>query len=63
MTFVISVTGRPCGSVAQWSRVLARYARNPVFESRSGHVLPAVAFGGSMWVRARAANSKVSVPA
>ena len=32
------VTGRPCGSVAQWS-VLARSARGLGFESRSDHVL------------------------
>ena len=34
------VAGRPCGSVAQLARVLARYARGPGFESRSSHVLP-----------------------
>ena len=42
------VTGRPCGSVAQWSEC------SPV------------TFGGSVWVRARAASSKgtvLSVPA
>ena len=33
------VAGQPCGSVAQLARVLARYARGPGFESRSGHVL------------------------
>ena len=33
------VAGRPCGSVAQLARVLARYARGPGFKSRSGHVL------------------------
>ena len=33
------VVGRPCGSVAQLARVLARYARDPGFEFRSGHVL------------------------
>ena len=35
----IVVAGRPCGSVAQLARVLARCARGPGFESRSGHVL------------------------
>ena len=50
-------------------RVLARYARGPGFESRSGHVLfsSPVTFGGSVWgVLARAASSKEtdsSVPA
>ena len=33
------LAGRPCGSVAQLARVLARCARDPGFESRSGHVL------------------------
>ena len=33
------VAGRPCGSVAQLARVLARYARGLGFESRSGRVL------------------------
>ena len=33
------VAGRPCGSIAQLARVLARYARGPGFESRSGYVL------------------------
>ena len=33
------IAGRPCGSVAQVARVLARCARGPGFESRSGHVL------------------------
>ena len=32
------VADRPCGSVAKLARVLARYARGPGFESRSGHV-------------------------
>ena len=32
------VASRPCGSVAQLARVLARCARGPGFESRSGHV-------------------------
>ena len=54
-----------CSSVV---RVLARYARGPGFESRSGCVLfsSPVTFGGSVWVRARAASSKEtdsSVPA
>ena len=45
-------------------RVLARYARDPGFESRSGYVLffsSPVTFGGSVWVRARAASSKGTV--
>ena len=44
-------------------RVLARYARGPGFESRSGHVLftSPVTFGGSVWVRAWAASSKGTV--
>ena len=44
-------------------RVLARYATGPGFESRSGHVLfsSSVTFGGSVWVRARAASSKGTV--
>ena len=44
-------------------RVLARYARGPGFESRSGHVLfsSPVTFGGSVWVRAQAASSKGTV--
>ena len=33
------VAGQSCGSAAQLARVLARYARGPGFESRSGHVL------------------------
>ena len=33
------VAGRPCGSIALLARVLARCARGPGFESRSGHVL------------------------
>ena len=47
-----SVTGRPCGSVAQWSEC-----------SRSGHVLfpSPVTFSGSVWVRARAASCKGTV--
>ena len=40
-------------------RVLARSARGPGFESRSGHVL--FPFGGSVWVRARDASSKGTV--
>ena len=32
------VAGRPCGSIAQLARVLARSATGPEFESRSGHV-------------------------
>ena len=40
-------------------RVLARSARGPGFESRSGHVsFTPVTFGGSVWVCARAASSK-----
>ena len=42
-------------------RVLAQSARGPGFKSRSGPVLfPPVTFGGSVWVRARAASSKGS---
>ena len=33
------VASRPCGSVAQLARVLARCARGSGLESRSGHVL------------------------
>ena len=49
-------------------RVLARSARGPGFESRSGRVLfsSPVTFGGSVWVHAWAASSKgivSSVPA
>ena len=58
-----SVAGWPCGSVAQLARVLAWSARGPGFEFRSGHVLffSPVTFGGSVWVRARAASSKGTV--
>ena len=45
--------------------MLARFARGPRFESRSGLVLlphpstpPPVTFGGSVWVRAQTASSK-----
>ena len=44
-------------------RVLARSARGPGFESPSGRVLfsSPVTFGGSVWVRARAASRKGTV--
>ena len=55
------VTGRPCGSVAQWSE--CAHGMQEVLGSSPDSVslFSPVTFGGSVWVRARAASSKWTV--
>ena len=56
------VTGRPCGSVAQWTE--CSHGMREVLGSSTDRAmcffLP-VTFGGSLWVRGRAASSKGTV--